>query len=114
MGQFEFIAWLYYWLIQAQNVEFEWDAGNLSKSAVKHGVLPDEVESVFYIGMAIPIGRQISPQVREERRCIVGPSTEGRIVSIVFTIREGRVRAISTRVANQKEKRLYENLRKET
>lgn len=114
MGRFEFIAWLYYWLHEAQHVEFEWDSGNISKSVEKHGVTSDEVESIFQIGLAEPIGKQVSPAVSEERLCIVGPSVTGRMISIVFTIRDGRVRPISSRIASRKEKRLYEEIRKTT
>ncbi|NDC24456.1 MAG: BrnT family toxin [Proteobacteria bacterium] len=43
---------------------------------------------------------------------MVGPSFEGRLISVVFTLRNGRVRPISSRRANRKEKRLYEEVRK--
>jgi uncharacterized DUF497 family protein len=114
MGQFEFVAWLYFWLQQSQDFDFEWDSGNISKSANKHGVATDEVESVFQFGLAVAIGRQTNPPVHEERLCIVGPSSTGRMISVVFTIREGRVRPISSRIASRKERGLYEALRKAT
>ena len=79
---------------------------------MKHGVATDETESVFSLKMAVPIGRQISPAVEEERLCIVGPSQEGRMLSVVFTTRDGRVRPISARIASRKERKLYEDVRK--
>lgn len=88
--------------------------GNITKSATKHGVPFDEVESVFHLKSGVPIGRQISPPVNEERLCMVGPSIRGRFISIVFTLRDGRVRPISSRIANRKEKKLYEEVRKTT
>lgn len=114
MGQFRFILWLAYWYLQAAEFEFEWDSGNSSKSARKHGVEADEVESVFDLKLAAPIGRQFSPSVDEERLCIVGPSSEGRLISVVFTLRDGRVRPISARPASKKEQKLYEEVRKAT
>jgi uncharacterized DUF497 family protein len=110
MGQFRFILWLAYWYLQNDKFEFEWDIGNSTKSSDKHGVPIEEVESVFELRMAATIGRQFSPEVEEERLCIVGPSMEGRMISVVFTLREGSVRPISSRIANRKEKKLYEEI----
>jgi uncharacterized DUF497 family protein len=62
--------------------------------------------------MAVPLGRQITPVVGEERLCIVGPSSDGRMLSIVFTLRDGRVRPISGRTASRKERGLYEKVSK--
>ncbi len=114
VGRFRFIIWLAYWYSQSESFEFEWDEGNLTKSINKHGVTKETVESVFEIKLAIPIGRQIAPSVDEERLCIVGPSFDGRLISVVFTLRDGRVRPISSRPASKKEQRFYENLRKTT
>jgi uncharacterized DUF497 family protein len=114
MGQFRFILWLANWYLESEAFEFEWDQGNLAKSSVKHGVPREEVESVFELKQAFALGRQVSPPADEERLCIVGPSTEGKLISIVFTLRDGRVRPISARPASKKERRVYETVRKET
>lgn len=111
MAQFKFILWLAYWYLQTELFEFEWDKGNSSKNSTKHGVNTNEIESVFSLKMGVPIGRQISPAVNEERLCIVGPAQEGRMLSVVFTIRDGRVRPISARLASRKERKLYEKVR---
>lgn len=112
MAQFKFALWLAYWYLQAESFDFEWDNGNLAKSKIKHGVDVDEVETVFRLKLAVPIGRQIQPVVDEERLCVVGPSSQGRMISIVFTLRDGRVRPISSRPASKKEKVLYEEVSK--
>lgn len=84
MGQFKFVLWLAYWYLQSETFEFEWDSGNSTKSSTKHGITSD----------------------------IVGPTRTGTFISVVFTLREGRVRPISSRPANRKEKNLYEEIRK--
>jgi uncharacterized DUF497 family protein len=112
VAQFKFLIWLSYWYQQSDSFDFEWDNGNLNKSTAKHGVGLTEVESVFELKMAVPLGRQITPAVDEERLCIVGPSTDGRMLSIVFTLRDGRVRPISGRPASRKERGLYEEVSK--
>ena len=112
MGQFRFVAWLLLWYIQKDTFEFEWDDGNSAKSAVKHGIETGEVESVFELRLATPMGEQVSPEVHEERLCIIGPSTKGRLISVVFTIRDGKIRPISSRLASRKEKVKYDEIRK--
>ena len=114
IGQFRFVIWLYYWYLQAEGFDFEWDSANSNKSQAKHGVSTVEVESVFELKLAVPIGRQVSPPVAEERHCLVGPSEDGRMISVVFTLREGRVRPVSCRPASRKERALYEAIRKAT
>jgi uncharacterized DUF497 family protein len=84
----------------------------MTKSNAKHGVDCDEVESLFSLKMAVPIGRQVSPEVDEERLCVVGPAITGKFISVVFTLRDGRIRPISSRIASKKERRLYEEVRK--
>jgi len=89
MAHFQFILWLAYWYLQNDEFDFEWDHGNLRKSKVKHDVSPEEIESVFELKLAVPVGRQVSPRVSEERLCLVGPTSEGRMISVVFTLRDG-------------------------
>ena len=114
MGQFRFILWMAYWYFHSKKFDFQWDAGNIKKSLIKHGVDVLEVESVFELKLAVPIGEQVSPPVKEQRLCVVGPSHLGRLVSVVFTFRDGKVRPISSRVANKRERIAYEKIRKET
>lgn len=111
MAQFKFILWLAYWYLQNDDFHFEWDHGNSTKSLLKHGVTKLEVESLFFLKLGATIGRQISPPVDEERLNIVGPTDNGRMISVVFTLREGTVRPISSRPASRKEKLLYEKIR---
>jgi len=112
MAQFRFVLWLAYWYLQNDLFEFEWDRGNLRKSQDKHSVSPEEIESVFEVKLGVPLGRQVSPAVAEERLNLVGPTNEGRMISVVFTLRDGRVRPISGRDASRKERKLYEEVRK--
>jgi uncharacterized DUF497 family protein len=88
--------------------EFEWDEGNRTKNAAKHAVRTEEAEEVFTLGQAAPLGIQVSPIVDEERLGIVGTTSGGRILHVVFTLRDGKVRPISARPAHKKERELYE------
>lgn len=69
MAQFKFILWLVYWYLQTDIFEFEWDKGNSIKSFIKHGITKDEVESVFSLKLAVPIGKQVGRTAsRKERK----------------------------------------------
>ncbi len=113
MAVFRFVEWLLLWLLETENFEFQWDTGNRSKNQTKHGVSIQEVEEVFILGLAMPLGIQIKPKANEERLGIAGPTKAGKILQVVFSRREGKVRPISARPASKKERKEYgETLRK--
>lgn len=110
MAQWEFVEWLMFWILETSNFEFEWDKGNQSKNKEKHNISTEEIEAVFRSGAALPLGVQISPIVNEQRLGIIGPTLNGRLLQIAFTIRDGRVRPISARPAHSKERNQYEEI----
>ncbi len=110
MAQWEFVEWLLFWILETSHFEFEWDEGNSTKSAKKHGVETHEIEAVFRSGLALPLGIQISPTANEQRLGVVGPTLNGKILQVAFALREGRVRVISARAANKKERTQYEEI----
>lgn len=113
MAQWEFVDWLLYWLLETSHFEFEWDEGNRYKNAIKHSITTEEIESIFRLGLALPLGIQISPQVNEQRLGIVGPSVYGKFHQVAFVLREGKVRVISARRAHKKEVEQYEKILRE-
>ncbi len=108
MAKFKFAQWLILWLQETSGFQFEWDEGNTLKSSAKHGVTPVETEEIFLLNQAQPLGIQVSPEPPEERLGIVGETYGGRILHVVFTLREGKIRPISARPAGRKERRSYE------
>ncbi len=65
---------------------------------------------MFRLGLALPLGIQIQPPASEQRLGLVGPTLNGQMLQVAFTLREGRVRVISARVAHKKERRQYEEI----
>jgi uncharacterized DUF497 family protein len=110
MAQWIFVEWLLIWILETTDFEFDWDSGNTTKNAKKHGVTLEEIESVFRSCLALPLGEQINPPGAEKRLGIVGPAFTGRLLQIAFTIRAGRVRVISARTAHKKERAQYEKV----
>lgn len=90
--------------------EFEWDEGNKNKSLKKHGVTPLESEEAFYGKFILPLGRQIEPHTPEVRYGILGRTELGWDLFISFTLRRWKIRIISARPMNFKEKKTYEKL----
>ncbi|MBI3956181.1 BrnT family toxin [Candidatus Gottesmanbacteria bacterium] len=94
-------------------VSFDWDEGNLDKSRRKHGVTPEEAESVFSDeeGFVLPDERHSD---QEERQVLFGKSDRQRHLFVVFTIRDSTVRIISARGMHRKEIVKYETIKKDT
>lgn len=87
--------------------EFEWDKGNHEKNFLKHGVAWYECEQVFFNNPLVSEQeRQRSP--KERRYHALGQTHVGRFLFIAFTIRINRIRVISARSMNRKERSTYE------
>lgn len=89
--------------------KFEWDEGNRNKSVLKHGIENDEAESIFYDPKYIHYSDEFHSIFSEERFILIGRSKLNRILFCSFTFREEKIRIISTRKANAKNRRIYEN-----
>ena len=95
-------------IIIKEPLEFEWDDANQDKNWIKHEVSMTEAEEVF-----LDRNKQEYPDPghsgKEERKVIVGETKHGRLLFIVFTIRNSKVRVISVRdLRKRKERDLYE------
>ena len=86
---------------------FEWDQWNTDKSYKKHGITPNETEEVF-LDESVKIEKDVKHQQQEERFIAIGRTTENKVLFVVFTIRTDKIRIISGRIANKKEKEVYQ------
>lgn len=84
---------------------FEWDAGNMEKSAGKHSVSWTEAEQVFFNRPIVVAQSSAVPS--ERRHFALGQTNGGRRLTIVFTIRGRRLRVISARPMSRRERRAY-------
>lgn len=85
---------------------FEWDEGNRDKN-LKHGVNNWECEQVFFNQPLLLLEDPVH-SVAEDRYAAFGRTDAGRALVIVFTVRISRIRIISARDMNRKERRFYE------
>lgn len=90
-------------------VGFEWAQGNLLKNWEKHGVSAAECEQIFFNRPLITA--QDEKHSKGEKRCYaLGYTAAQRYLFVVFTIRANRIRVISARDMNKKERKEYELL----
>lgn len=87
---------------------FDWDTGNRTKNWVRHRVSVQECEEVFFNSPTI-IYQDIRHSFAEKRLGILGKSNSGRKLSIIFTERNNKVRVITARDQNNKERIKYES-----
>lgn len=113
MAKFRFVQWLWDWLFALQSFSFEWDSGNSTKSSHKHGVSCDEAEEVFRERQFIPLGEQYQPGPPEPRYGVLGETCSRKLLFVAFTLRNQKIRVISARPMNEKERKFYGALREE-
>jgi len=87
-------------------LEFVWDKGNIGKNK-KHNVADREAEEVFF-DEDKKIYKDILHSMQEERYILLGETKKRRPLYTVFTIRDKKIRIISSRDVNKKEVGLYE------
>lgn len=86
---------------------FIWDKGNTNKNWLKHKVKNSECEEIFFDEKKI-ILRDVLHSKKEKRFIILGKTRKNRLLFVVFTKRDNKIRIISARGINKKEKKLYE------
>lgn len=86
---------------------FEWDKGNIDKSYQKHSITPNQSEEIF-LDKELKIVRDVRHSQKEARYIALGKTFEKKTLFIVFVIRKNKIRIISARKANEKERRKYE------
>jgi hypothetical protein len=91
-----------------EKIGFDWDDGNFRKNE-KHGVHPIEIEQVF-ANRPVLIVPDAVHSIAEERFLALGTTDDARQLAVVFTLRESgsRIRPISARPMNRKERAHYE------
>ena len=88
-------------------IEFDWDKDNKDKNLKKHGVSDEECEEIFFDPRK-KISKDILHSANEGRYILIGKTKSKRLLFLVFTIRKNKIRVISARNLNKKEKHLYE------
>lgn len=88
-------------------MEFEWDPEKAADNERKHGVSFDEAATAFGDTLSLTISDP-GHSDEEDRFVLLGESFRGRLLVVVHTVREDRIRIISARLSTRKERRTYE------
>ena len=89
-------------------IGFEWDDGNINKNFHKHGLPHAIIEEIFFNEPLLVV--EDFGHSNTECRCFaLGQTFEGRYLFVVFTVRGDKIRVISARAMNKKERSIYEN-----
>lgn len=86
---------------------FDWDEGNREKNWIKHEVDYKEAEEIFF-NKPLFINKDVKHSSKEKRFEALGQTDKGRGLFVAFTIRNNKIRVISARDQDNKERRKYE------
>jgi uncharacterized DUF497 family protein len=92
-----------YTSIVANGIEFDWDAAN-TKHLAAHRVMAREFESVMRNS---PLDLAYEVVGGEERYRSVGLTDSGRLLVVIWTLRDGKVRAVTAFPAGATYKKLF-------
>lgn len=87
-------------------MEFEWDIDKAKSNLRKHGINFAEATSVLKDNFAITI---YDEHPIEDRYITIGMSDLGKLLLVVYTLRHNRIRLISARKTNKRERQQYFN-----
>jgi len=86
--------------------DFDWDDGNRNKNRFKHNVRIKECEEVFS-NKPLLVSSDIKHSQKEQRMRILGKTNAGRHLALFITIRKNKIRIISARNQNKKERTIF-------
>lgn len=84
---------------------FDWDDGKADANLAKHGISFMAAIAVFSDPASVEVGTE-RDRDREVRRKAIG-MIEGRLFTVVFTMRNDMTRVISARRSNTSERKAY-------
>ena len=90
-----------------KRMRFEWDWGNVVHLWERHQVRPFEAEEAMKDPDAIK-GPDEPHSQTEVRFSVIGKTRKARILFLVFTLRNSRIRVLHARNTKRKEAKIYE------
>jgi len=84
-------------------MEFDWDAGNL-KHIARHGISRDDAEEAVLIE---PLEADTQQHEAEERVLCFGRTRSGRLLTVLYTERRGRIRVITAYEMTKQQQQAY-------
>lgn len=88
---------------------FDWDKGNIEKSWRKHQIDFRESEEIFF-NKPLLVNFDKEHSGKEKRFQVLGQTNKKRKLFASFTLRNNKIRIISARDQNKKERKKYEEI----
>jgi len=85
---------------------FDWDERNIRKNESKHGARYKECEEIFF-NKPLIIFKDTAHSQKEERFAALGKTNLGRKLALSFCIRQNKIRVISARDQDKKERKFF-------
>jgi len=90
-------------------VGFDWDEGNIHKNEDKHGLKWTSIEEVFF-NEPLLIVEDFKHSLNECRCVAFGKNDFENLITVIFTVRNNKIRVISARAMSKKERKVYERV----
>ncbi len=84
-------------------MEFDWDASNINHIA-RHRIDPKEAEEAVLIE---PLEVAVQPHDREDRILCFGRTGSGRLLTVLYTERRGKIRVVTAYEMTKPQQQLY-------
>jgi hypothetical protein len=84
-------------------MEFDWDADNVQHIA-RHGINPKEAEEAVLMG---PLEADVQSHEGEERVLCFGRTKSGRLLTILYTERRGKIRVVTAYEMTKPQQQMY-------
>lgn len=84
-------------------MEFDWDAGN-RKQIARHSITPEESEEAVVIE---PLEAALQQHKSEERVLCFERTKAGRLLTILYAERPGKIRVVTAYEMTKEQQRLY-------
>ncbi len=84
-------------------MEFEWDTEN-RKHIARHSITPEEAEEAVRIE---PLEADLQQHESEERVLCFGSTKAGRLLTVLYAERRGRIRVVTAYEMTKEQQRLY-------
>ena len=84
-------------------MEFDWDSGN-RKHIARHAITPEEAEEAVVIE---PFEAAVQQHQSEERVLCLGRTKAGRLLTILYSERHGRIRVVTAYEMTKEQQQLY-------
>ena len=93
------------------NLFFEWDEDKALLNFHKHSIKFEEAMASFEDEKSVTLD-DLKHSTEEKRYFLIRVCRDKKLLAVVHTIRKDRIRIISARIANRKERKIYEKDKK--